>query len=816
MAYVLSSVSGNLISAASAGFAPTNSAEVSAIASAYQVVSATATQLYAGTAYVTSINEAPVSAARAGNAANASLATSAYYDGTGRLISSLPDNAAVSAIASSYAESAASGKQDILTFGYDTSDNISSINGSSLGGQGGTTYESPSGTVWISGSSIEGTDSAYFPDREETVLVYSSYPGSTSVRTGYDAYTATGANIIYASGGWLNGTLSALANNVLVAKSSYAGNVTMFSASANSSPLVLQSNDWWSIKGVSAYSAGITPASVVPLAHASSVSTKLDASASSQFQPSGKYQPSGNYLSASTVGYTNTSYTAVTSMCGIRLYGNDSAYNGVAVASGINLSDSVVATAVVGTGHNQVSVRVVGSAGQYFHVSAMNSAGYPVSSITLTVDPTGQTFIFASASAISSMCINGNNYSRHYSYTASAFDIIPLAHASALPTYQYDAEDKISSINGSAIAGGGAAGIDSATCSAIASAYAESAVSSVSGNYYSTSNPSGFLTAVDLSDYATTAYVDSSVSSKLDATASSQFLTAVPAGYATTADVESAVSGKLDSSASSSFYRIDNPSGFLTAAYAPTFGYDGAAISSIDGSALAGGGTQVVSSLQYKSIPIIATATASGGPLSVPFLSGVVLSLYPDTAIGAPLYTELSSITSLDLQLSGYQYLTAYFGPGIADVSAVIVKQSALNKMTFDATTSDYQSLGTFLNANAGLLSGNVYTASIRISTTGFSSNTWADGQTFENQHPYIAFQLASYYNYITDITYASGTAGYYGGNGGTAISGVNEYPLYAQMSYQTQPSYKTAYASASSTQATAQDVLYILIPDGV
>ena len=134
MAYVLSSVSGNLISAASAGFAPTNSADVSAIASAYQVVSATATQLYAGTAYVTSVNDAPISAARAGNAANASLANSAWYDGTGRFISALPDSAAVSAIASSYVESGVSSKQDTLSFAYNTADQISSINGSALGG----------------------------------------------------------------------------------------------------------------------------------------------------------------------------------------------------------------------------------------------------------------------------------------------------------------------------------------------------------------------------------------------------------------------------------------------------------------------------------------------------------------------------------------------------------------------------------------------------------------------------------------------------------------------------------------------------------
>lgn len=134
MAYVLSSVSGNLISAASAGYAPTNSGDVSAIASAYQVVSSTATQLYAGTAYLTSVNETPLSAARAGNAANASLANSAWYDGTGRLISALPDSAAVSAIASSYVESGVSSKQDTLSFAYNTADQISSINGSALGG----------------------------------------------------------------------------------------------------------------------------------------------------------------------------------------------------------------------------------------------------------------------------------------------------------------------------------------------------------------------------------------------------------------------------------------------------------------------------------------------------------------------------------------------------------------------------------------------------------------------------------------------------------------------------------------------------------
>lgn len=173
MAYVLSSVSGNLISAASAGFAPTNSADVSAIASSYQVVSATSTQLYAGTAYVTSVNDAPLSAARAGNAANAALATSAWYDGTGRLISALPDEAAVSSIASSYAESAASGKQDTLTFDWNADSAISSINGSALAGGGAVTGD------YVENSAVNTT--YYYTANGVTAAAITSISGSSFV-----------------------------------------------------------------------------------------------------------------------------------------------------------------------------------------------------------------------------------------------------------------------------------------------------------------------------------------------------------------------------------------------------------------------------------------------------------------------------------------------------------------------------------------------------------------------------------------------------------------------------------------------------------
>lgn len=220
MAYVLSSISGNLISAASAGYAPTNGSDVSAIASAYQVVSATATQLNAGTAYVTSINETQLSAARAGNAANASLATSAWYDGTGRLISSLPDSAAVSGIASAYAESAASGKEDAITYGYDTSNAISSINGSALAGGGGGGVDSA--TVSAIASSYAESAASSKLDESATADFYSTSNPSGFI-TGVDlaGYATTSYVVSSVSSYALSSDVSATVNTVATNSASW-------------------------------------------------------------------------------------------------------------------------------------------------------------------------------------------------------------------------------------------------------------------------------------------------------------------------------------------------------------------------------------------------------------------------------------------------------------------------------------------------------------------------------------------------------------------------------------------------------------------
>ena len=134
---------------------------------------------------------------------------------------------------------------------------------------------------------------------------------------------------------------------------------------------------------------------------------------------------------------------------------------------------------------------------------------------------------------------------------------------------------QVTGINGSAIVGGLDSASVSSIASSVASSYTESAFSSISSwtadfssisSKADSSSLSAYQPVSAMSGYATEAYVDDKVVDKLDATASSLFLTGLPDDLATTGDVASAVSGKLDKSASGEFYPMTgNPSGFLTA-----------------------------------------------------------------------------------------------------------------------------------------------------------------------------------------------------------------------------------------------------------
>ena len=306
------------VSANSASWTGVDSATVSAIASGYvtgkqdvsgmsayayessnsakldktaQVVTATATQLYAGTAYLTSVNGAPVSASRAGNAANASLATSAYYDGTGRLISSLPDRAEVSAIASAYATG---------------------------GGGGGVAYTSPSGTIVVAGSTLEGTNSAALTAASggySADLHIATFPNVTLSTTPAQLTYTTLSNTSTGGEFILDFDEQTYGGTLFISGRDYEYNIVSASAemgtgawtaSVPQGSIVNQiygwtDGPWMHLIGLSASAAPqVYTTGVGQLAWQSSVSSKLDTTAFSDV--------SASFLTAVPAGYATTAY----------------------------------------------------------------------------------------------------------------------------------------------------------------------------------------------------------------------------------------------------------------------------------------------------------------------------------------------------------------------------------------------------------------------------------------------------------------------------------------------------------------------------
>lgn len=290
---VLSSLSGITFYAPSAGFAPTNGADVSAIASAYQVVSATATRLYAGTSYLTGVNEAPISAERAGQAANASLATSAWYDGTGRFISALPDSAAVSSIASAYAESAASSKQDTLSFAYNTADQISSINGSALGG--------------MDEAAVSSIASAYAEAAASSKLDTSAFNSGDFYSTSNPSGFITGVDLSnYATTGYVDSSVSSKLDST-----------------------AFNSADFYSTANPSGFITGVD---LSPYQTTADMSGYIPTSMSSDFQ---QVTGMSSYVPYSSIGYNTAS--AISGINGSALAGTT-----YSAGTGIDITDDVI------------------------------------------------------------------------------------------------------------------------------------------------------------------------------------------------------------------------------------------------------------------------------------------------------------------------------------------------------------------------------------------------------------------------------------------------------------------------------------------
>lgn len=254
---------------------------------------------------------------------------------------------------------------------------------------------------------------------------------------------------------------------------------------------------------------------------------------------------------------------------------------------------------------------------------------------------------------------------------------------------EYNTANYITGISGSAIAGG----LDSSTVSAIASSYAESAASGKLDNsasslwYPMTGNPSGFLTG-DLSEYATTAYVDSSVSSKVDQSAfddccssMSGYVSSLQNDVSSISSIVSAVTGQtgnyIDWSASGTFQPSGNyVSSSDMSAYVPYSSLAGEnnVITSISGSAVgstASGGktytgiwpvvvdnTADTVAVENKTLAVDETMTGyeSAGSAVIGVNTGVVLS-------GLTAYQPASAMTAYQ-PVGNYIYASA-LGTGV-------------------------------------------------------------------------------------------------------------------------------------------------------
>ena len=277
-----------------------------------------------------------------------------------------------------------------------------------------------------------------------------------------------------------------------------------------------------------------------------------------------------------------------------------------------------------------------------------------------------------------------------------------------------------------------------------------------SGDYLSATESSKFQLTADMSAYQLSgdyAY-NSAVSSKLDesayATASGNFLTAVPDEYATEAYVDSAVSGKLDTSAydsaqflqtsqsgmfqpsgqylsateSSNYYSTSNPSGFITgvdlspyqltadmSAYQPSGDYQTAGnyLSSTDSAEfiLTSQSGMFQPSGEYQPSGNYLSASESSNYYSTSnpsgFLTGVDLTPYQLTADMSSYYTTANESGFIDSayvesQVSGKQdasAMTAY-----QEVSGMTAYQE-VSGMTAYQPAGDYQPSGDYIYVSA-------------------------------------------------------------------------------------------------------------------
>lgn len=218
MAYVLSSISGNLISAASAGYAPTNSADVSSIASAYASGKQDTLSFGYDDDKISAINGSALAGQGGGLVSSIQSALDPWYQTSisGLNGSSIYPKWAESAQEAHYSVSAASATRAASAAAAPTAWASSFI----------SSVSSPSGTIRVlNNNEIEGTNSAVLPSTVvEGFSVVSSVPQSLTAFSFTVPISNPNTKVII-TGGWANGNFGISGDNGVTAESSLAGYV---------------------------------------------------------------------------------------------------------------------------------------------------------------------------------------------------------------------------------------------------------------------------------------------------------------------------------------------------------------------------------------------------------------------------------------------------------------------------------------------------------------------------------------------------------------------------------------------------------------
>ena len=382
----------------------------------------------------------------------------------------------VSAIASAYANSAVSGKQDTLTFAYDSDSAISSINGSALAGQGGGgggAVSSPSGTILVTdGTSIESTNSAVGSGVKSAVNVIESasttmsnigsYSSASSVIS-VSSPSAYGLGIIYES---------STDNRTAIITAQYSGYTTASAMlempKSSTSAGVLIGDRTSKITGVSikTESRAITLSGAYPILLCEPALSIRELVCLDEL-------PSYVNLKQNTT-ITHGSNAVASGVDTLAVGSNSKAINAGSIAFGSYASSDYYSFAIGSYCSAAGRSLACGRASAYQSSTAI---GYELSAANKSVvlGFYNSSYNGAGDSGVALAIGDGTAYNARH-------DLMVLTKNGELTVYSSTADTTgtgiLSSIRAISAAATGAGGVDSATVSAIASSYAESAVSS--------------------------------------------------------------------------------------------------------------------------------------------------------------------------------------------------------------------------------------------------------------------------------------------------------------------------------------------------